>query len=433
MSKNNQNKLIPTLRFPDFSKDGEWQSNRLGYVYDFITTNSFSRDDLSYVNGNVKNIHYGDIHTKFSTLFDITKENVPFINESIPLDKFKKENYCKEGDMIFADASEDLKDVGKSIELVNLNNEKLLSGLHTLLARQINSEFISGFGGYLFLNDIVRKQIQRESQGAKVLGISATRLSNINIFYPKEKKEQQKISACLSSLDKVITAESQKLDILRDHKRGLLQNLLPQEGEIVPKLRFSRFEESGDWKETTLTQVADYENGKAHEQDIDSAGDFIVVNSKFISQDGEVKKFTNTAFCPTTKGDILMVLSDIPNGKAIAKCFLVEEDNRYTVNQRICRITPRNLNSKILYYLLNRNPYFLAFDDGVKQTNLRKEDVLNCPLLIPTNPKEQDKIADTLSSIDDLCNAQSQKVEALKLHKKGLLQGLFPDVNEVNA
>ena len=114
-----------------------------------------------------------------------------------------------------------------------------------------------------------------------------------------------------------------------------------------------RREDSGVWEETTLTQIADYENGKAHEQDIADEGEFIVVNSKFISQDGEVKKFTNTAFCPASKGDILMVLSDIPNGKARAKCFLVEEDNHYTVNQRICRVTPRNLNSKILYYLLN--------------------------------------------------------------------------------
>lgn len=196
------------------------------------------------------------------------------------------------------------------------------------------------------------------------------------------------------------------------------------------QLRFPQFYKNGNWKETLLTNVADYENGKAHEKDIVDIGEFIVVNSKFISSDGEVKKFTNTAFCPAQKGDILMVLSDVPNGKAIAKCFLVEEDNRYTVNQRVCRITPRNINSKILFYLLNRNPYFLAFDDGVKQTNLRKEDVLNCPLLIPIDPKEQEKVAETLSSIDNLISAHSQKVEALKLHKKGLIQGLFPK-NEI--
>jgi type I restriction enzyme S subunit len=73
----------------------------------------------------------------------------------------------------------------------------------------------------------------------------------------------------------------------------------------------------------------------------------------------------------------------------------------------------------------------LTFNDGVKQTNLRKEDVLNCPLMIPSDPQEQEMIADTLSSIDDLINAQNQKLEALQLHKKGLLQGLFPNINEV--
>lgn len=431
MSKNNENKLVPKLRFPEFKNDGEWKSNSLGNIYAFITTNSFSRDDLNYTNGEVKNIHYGDIHTKFSTLFDITKENVPYINETIPLDKFKKENYCKEGDMIFADASEDLKDVGKSIELFNLNNEKLLSGLHTLLARQKKSDFSIGFGAYLFLNDKIRKQIQRESQGAKVLGISAKRLYGINLFYPKKHKEQGKIVNCLSSLDDLIKNENLKLEALLRQKNGVIQQLLPNNIQDMQNIRFPEFQNSKSWKETTLGEIADYENGKAHEQDIDDSGEFVVVNSKFISSDGEVKKFTNTPFCLAKKGDILMVLSDVPNGKAIAKCFLVEEDNRYTVNQRICRITPRNLNSKILYYLLNRNPYFLAFDDGVKQTNLRKEDVLNCPLMIPEDPKEQEKIADTLSSVDDLINAQNQKLEALQLHKKGLLQGLFPNLNEV--
>src|SRR5690606_224141 len=134
------------------------------------------------------------------------------------------------------------------------------------------------------------------------------------------------------------------------------QLLLPNNIQDMQNIRFPEFQNSKSWKETTLGEIADYENGKAHEQDIDDSGEFVVVNSKFISSDGEVKKFTNTPFCLAKKGDILMVLSDVPNGKAIAKCFLVEEDNRYTVNQRICKITPSNLNSKILYYLLNRNP-----------------------------------------------------------------------------
>ena len=126
-----------------------------------------------------------------------------------------------------------------------------------------------------------------------------------------------------------------------------------------------------------------------------------------------------------------MVLSDVPNGKAIAKCFFVDENNRYTVNQRICKLSPKKAVGIMLFYSLNRNPYFLAFDDGVKQTNLRKDDVLNCPLLLPKDIEEQQRIADCLCSVDDLIHSQAQKIEDLKSHKKGLMQQLFPSVYEV--
>jgi type I restriction enzyme S subunit len=203
------------------------------------------------------------------------------------------------------------------------------------------------------------------------------------------------------------------------------------ENKLVPRYRFPEFKEDGEWEEKDLNEIAKYENGKAHEQDIQDTGKFIVINSKFISTDGEVKKFTNSALCLANKADILMVLSDIPNGKAIAKCFLVDKDNLYTVNQRICKITTQSLNSTLLYYLLNRNPYFLSFDDGVNQTNIRKEDVLSCPLLIPSDFVEQKKIACTLFSLDVVITAELQKLEVLKKYKKGLLQNLFPQEGEI--
>ncbi len=220
-------KTTPTHRFPEFQNAPLWQEKPLGEIYLFRVTNSFSRAKLNYEKGLVKNIHYGDIHTKFSTLFDIEKEKVPFINSSQPIGRIKPENYCIEGDIIFADASEDLNDVGKSIEIVNLNNEKLLSGLHTLLARQRKSELVIGFGGYLFKSNSIREQIQREAQGAKVLGISGKRLSNINICFPKDTNEQQKIADCLTSLDELITAQAQKIDHLKAHKKGVMQQLFP--------------------------------------------------------------------------------------------------------------------------------------------------------------------------------------------------------------
>lgn len=219
---------VPKLRFAEFEKDAEWEKEAFGNVYDFKVTNSFSRALLNYEKGEVKNIHYGDIHTKFNTLFDIDEENVPFINSDVSIESIKEENYCLVGDIIFADASEDVNDIGKSIELTNLNNQRLLAGLHTLLARQKQSDLAIGFGGYLFKSDCIRKQIQKEAQGAKVLGISKTRINDVLISFPKNKKEQKKIASCLSSLDELIKAEADKIEQLQQHKKGLMQGLFPK-------------------------------------------------------------------------------------------------------------------------------------------------------------------------------------------------------------
>lgn len=395
MSKNNENKLVPKLRFPEFKNKADWESMQIGSILN-AESSSLALNKLELKQSGYA-VYGADSIIGYIDTFQHKHPYISIVKDGSGVGRL---NLCE----------------GETSTLGTL------SALKSKDEKKYQIEW-----AYYLLNTI---DFSSYVKGSGIPHIYYSDYKSQNIGVPKS-DEQQKIASCLSSLDKVITAESQKLEVLKDHKKGLLQNLLPQAGETVPKFRFKEFEDSAEWEETTLTQVADYENGKAHEQDIADDGKFIVVNSKFISQDGEVKKFTNTAFLPATKGDVLMVLSDIPNGKAIAKCFLVEEDNRYTVNQRICRITPRNLNSKVLYYLLNRNPYFLAFDDGVKQTNLRKEDVLSCPLLIPENPKEQEKIADTLSSVDDLIKAQIEKVEALQLHKKGLLQGLFPNLNEV--
>lgn len=426
MSRNNENRLVPIFRFPEFNNNRQWEEKSISevasLVTDYVANGSF---ESLRENVEVQDSRGYALYIRLTDLrAGLGHSEQKYVNESSY--KFLNKSALYGGELLIANIG---ANVGEVWQVPKLEMPA------TLAPNMIMMKFITLFdSSYIFQflgSEQGQKNISKAISGSGHPKINKTDLKQVILTLPPTKDEQQKIAACLSSLDEVIKAESQKLEVLKEHKKGFLQNLFPQEGETVPKFRFKEFNETGDWKETTLTQVADYENGKAHEQDIADAGKFIVVNSKFISQNGEVKKFTNTAFLPATKGDVLMVLSDIPNGRAIAKCFHVEEDNRYTVNQRICRITPKNLNSKILYYLLNRNPYFLSFDDGVKQTNLRKEDVLNCPLMIPEDPMEQKKIADTLSSIDELIIAQGQKLEALQLHKKGLLQGLFPNLNEV--
>lgn len=178
-----------------------------------------------------------------------------------------------------------------------------------------------------------------------------------------------------------------------------------------------------DWDVKELRELADFVNGKAHENFISDHGNYIVVNSKFISSEGEVVKYSDEHFVPAKKDSILMVMSDVPNGRAIAKCFLVDKDNTYTINQRICALKPR-IDPRFLFYKIDRNPFYLSFDDGVKQTNLRKDDVLDCRLSIPTNEEEQSAIAGAISD----ANALTKKLESLIEKKKNIEQGAMQEL-----
>jgi type I restriction enzyme S subunit len=218
--------FLQEIRFKDDNgrEFQKWNNYKFKQIYNFRVTNSFSRENLNYESGIVKNIHYGDIHTKFETLFDITNEEVPYINSEISIDRINDDNYCKKGDIVFADASEDVTDVGKSIELVNLNGEKVLAGLHTILARPVNSKVASGFGGYLMKSEDVRKQIMKISQGSKITSISSSRLCDIDLFIPCM-EEQTKIANFLSAIDDKIIRTQTKIDKAELWKKGLMQQM----------------------------------------------------------------------------------------------------------------------------------------------------------------------------------------------------------------
>ena len=146
---------------------------------------------------------------------------------------------------------------------------------------------------------------------------------------------------------------------------------------------------------TTLGKSCEFYNGKAHEKSINENGKYIVVNSKFISQEGRVIKRTKEQLFPLNKGEIVMVMSDVPNGKALAKCFIIDKDDTYSLNQRICCIRSKEFDTRYLYYQLNRHEHFLAFNNGENQTNLRKDDILACPLIKPSM-EEQKRMVEEL-------------------------------------
>ena len=190
-----------------------------------------------------------------------------------------------------------------------------------------------------------------------------------------------------------------------------------------PLIRFKGFTDT--WEQRKLSDVADYRNGKAHEQDISENGNFVVINSKFVSTSGEVYKYSLKQNEPLFENEIAFVLSDVPNGKALAKTFLVPKSGKYTLNQRIAGITPHSdIAPYYLYTIMNRNKYFLSFDDGAKQTNLSIDDVKNFEEFYPLL-KEQKKISCLLMNLDNLITLHQRECEKLKNIKKACLEKMF--------
>ncbi|XQC04794.1 restriction endonuclease subunit S [Arcobacter cryaerophilus gv. pseudocryaerophilus] len=257
------------------------------------------------------------------------------------------------------------------------------------------------------------------NEASGVPSLSKSTIEKIKIFIPS-KHEQEKIASFLISIDTRIEQLTKKEELLQQYKKGVMQKIFNQE------IRFKADDGSEfcEWEEKSLNELVEFSNGKAHENDIDESGDYIVVNSKFISSNGTVKKYSNSQIAPLYKNDIVMVMSDVPNGKALSKCYLIDENNKYTLNQRICSLRQTINNNKFLIYLINRNKYYLAFDSGVGQTNLRKDEVLNLKLKVPCL-EEQNKIANFLSSIDSKIEQVQKQINSTKEFKKALLQQMF--------
>jgi type I restriction enzyme S subunit len=180
-----------------------------------------------------------------------------------------------------------------------------------------------------------------------------------------------------------------------------------------------------DWRVKPLPEVCRFRGGKAHEQHISDTGRYVCVNSKFISSDGTVRKYSTANFCPAKKGDVLMVMSDLPNGRALAKAFLVEADDTYAVNQRVCALTAYRDFPGFLFYVLNRSPYFLKFDDGVNQTHLLNPIFQKCPLVLPPTVEEQCTIAEALNDVGALLGALDRLIAKKRDLKQAAMQQIL--------
>ena len=424
-----EERLVPKLRFEGFTD--KWKSVKLGDIFSFYSTNSFSREKLNYDEGNVKNIHYGDIHTKFPTILSISKnEEVPYINDDVDLSRFKEEQYLQEGDLVIADASEDYDDIGKAIEVKNINDEKVLAGLHTILARDEKNITVNGFKGYLFLTNDLKTNIKRIANGISVLGISKNNLSKLNVNIPS-KSEQQEIVNLFSSIDKKIELLEQKHENYQNFKKYLMQQIFEQ------KLRFNEFDD--EWKKIKLKDaditISDGNYGEAYPKQEDFKNEGIpfiravnIVNSKLTLKDMRYisESLHNTLLQGHLKENDILFTN---RGDIGLVAYVTKEFENSNINAQICllRVNDKNINAKYLFYLLT-NPYVqrqvLKYQTGSALKQLPKKSLGDFELLIPSY-NEQVKIVGILTEYDKKIDLIEDELLDLHNFKKGLLQQMF--------
>lgn len=256
----------------------------------------------------------------------------------------------------------------------------------------------------MYLLQSKRSYFENKARGVAQKGIYLKQLSDVDVNICGL-DEQDEIIKLLDKTRNIITVRRKQLEQL----------------DLLVKARFvemfgDRYVNDKKWNTTKLGEGISFNNGKAHEQVVDENGDYILVTSRAIASDFEDVRRTNTLLFPLHKNDIVMVMSDVPNGKALAKCQLIDSDDKYTLNQRICSFDNYEYNAIFLLYLLNRHPYFLAFNDGNGQTNLRKNDILECELIVP--PIElQNQFADFVRQVD---KSKLSPKQSTTLHYKSI-------------
>lgn len=384
---------------------------------------------MNYDTGSVKNIHYGDIHTKFPSIVSIdNNKDIPFINDDLDLSKFSEDQYLREGDLIIADASEDYEDIGKAIEVKDINNEKVLAGLHTILARDENDMAVNGFKAYLFSTNNLKTKIKIIANGISVLGISKNNLSKLNVEIPS-KKEQQNIVSFISDIDKKIELLEKKHQLYLDFKNYLMQQIFAQ------KLRFD-FDE--DWyidKIGNNSEVFGRIGFRGYTVDdlVDKGQGALTIGGKHISKnfqldlsDPEYLSWEQYEESPEIKiynGDVLLVKT-ASVGKV---CFIENLNEPATLNPQLIVFKNIKLNNKFFYYYLTSN-LFQKDIHKIKSTTgiptITQKELLNLNIIYPSL-EEQEKIVNFLSIVDKKISSIDKNLKDIKKFKKGLLQQMF--------
>ena len=384
---------VPHLRFPEFSE--EWEICKVSELLDFYSTNSLSWEQLEYGTKAMMNLHYGLIHVGLPTMVDLTRDNLPNIKEDNMPKNFE---LCKEGDVAFADASEDTNEVAKPIEFFDLAGKNIVCGLHTIHGRDNKNKTVIGFKGYAFSSSAFHNQIRRIAQGKKIYSISTTILSECFIGIPS-KVEQTKIATLLRLIDERIATQNKIIEDLKKLKSAISERLFKSvKGSTV-----------------LLSDLCDIVKGKQiNGENLSDSGNYYVMNggtepSGYYDNYNVEASTISISEGGNSCGYVQFNTSPFWSG---GHCYSIQN------------IADKVDNMYLYHYLKSNEDAIMKLRIGSGLPNIQKKDLAMFKIIVP-KIEWQIKISTFLSSLERKAEIEERIQNVMQKQKLYLLQQMF--------
>ena len=395
MDKKNKNPNVPNLRFSQFIEP--WNNYIVSELLTTFPTNSLSWDQLvENQDSSLKNLHYGLIHNGFETTC-ISGENqlFPYIKHSFIPTKYA---LIQNGDLILADASEDRKDVGRPVEMLDIGNQKIVSGLHTIHARNKTDLIVNGFKGFYFQSSAMKQQIFKIANGSKIYGISSSAFSELKMFIP-EKQEQKKIVDLMIKIEERIQTQSKIIDDYNSLKMGIYNWMFK--------------ENCADYK---LKQLANIVKGdQINNNQLLSNGSYYMMNGGTLPS-GYLDSYNvseNTISISEGGNSCGYVQFNKERFWSGGHCYTIQNVNPLIVE-----------NKYLYHYLKHKEKEIMNLRIGTGLPNIQKKDLENFTIFVPNLLIQRKNLA-LFEMLDEKICILNEELERLEKQKKYLLRNLF--------
>lgn len=389
-----------------------------------LQNNTLSRAELSNETGVAKNVHYGDVLIKFGEVLDVSKEQLPMVLDESVLSKYKA-SFLQNGDVIVADTAED-STVGKCCEIAGLNNEVVLSGLHTIPYRPIE-KFAFGYLGYYLNSGAYHNQLIPLMQGIKVTSISKSAMQDTDIVYPKSVEEQGKIGDYFQSLDHLITLHQRKYNKLLNVKKSMLEKMFPKNGSNIPEIRFKGF--TDPWEQRKFTDIT-FLSGEKNKDNLPYESYSVTNENGFVPQN---EQFENGGTMATADKRMYYIVSKNSFAYNPARInvgsigYYDGPENVIVSSLYEVFKTSEDIDDRYLWHWFKSNNFkklIEQYQEGGVRLYFYYDKLCMCSLPTPSI-QEQIKIGRYFDNLDNLITLHQRELEKLQNIKKSMLEKMF--------